>query len=92
MQMHADVSGKPLVKTEVGDAVVLGTCILAAVGSGQYANIQEAAANMVHETERIEPNPKTHEEYQFYLQKYMESYPAMQELTHEVVDHVAAGE
>ncbi len=92
MQMHADVSGKPLVRTEVGDAVVLGTCILAAVGSGQYANIQEAAANMVHETERIEPNPETHEEYQFYLQKYMESYPAMQDLTHQLVDHVAAGE
>lgn len=92
MQMHADVSGKPFIKTKVGDAVALGSCILAAVGGSQYGSIQEAVANMVHEDERIEPNPDTHEEYQFYLQKYMESYPAIQELTHQLVDHVARGQ
>ena len=34
IQMHADVPGVPIVLTEVGDAVVLGTCMVPAVGGG----------------------------------------------------------
>ena len=63
--------------------------MLAAVGSGQYQSIQDAARNMVRETARIEPRPEVHEEYQFYLEKYMETYPQMQELSHQMVDHLA---
>ena len=44
---------------------------------------------MVHETERIEPRADVHEEYQFYFNKYMETYPRMQGLSHELVDHLA---
>lgn len=90
MQMHADVTGLPVILTEVGDAVVLGSCILAAVGASQYQSIPDAVRNMVHEKERIEPNPETHEAYQFYLQQYMDAYPQMQDLIHKNVDHVAA--
>ena len=89
MQMHADVTGVPVTLTEVGDAVVLGSCMLAAVGAGLYADIQDAAANMVHEVDRIEPDANRHDEYQFYLDKYCASYPQLADLTHEVVDHEA---
>ena len=89
IQMHADVTGKPVILTEVGDAVALGSCILAAVGGSQYQSIQDAARNMVHDTERIEPRPDVHEEYQFYLDKYIETYPRLQDLSHEMVDHLA---
>ena len=89
MQMHSDVTGLPVTLTEVGDAVVLGSCMLAAVGSGQYQSIQDAARNMVRETVRIEPRKDVHEEYQFYLNKYMETYPQMQDLSHQMVDHLA---
>lgn len=89
MQMHADVSGVPVTLTEVGDAVVLGSCMLAAVGGGLYPSIQDAARNMVKETERIEPRSEVHEEYQFYLQQYMDQYPRVQDLSHKVVDHLA---
>ncbi|WP_026459908.1 FGGY-family carbohydrate kinase [Schaalia suimastitidis] len=89
MQMHADVTGVPVTLTEVGDAVVLGSCMLAAVGAGHYASIQEAAAHMVRETERIEPRADVHGEYQFYLEKYMETYPRVQDLSHDMVDHLA---
>ena len=40
MQMHADVTGVPITLTEVGDAVVLGSCMLAAVGSEFYSSIE----------------------------------------------------
>ena len=89
MQMHADVTGVPITLTEVGDAVVLGSCILAAVGSGQYQSIEDAARNMVHETERIEPRPDVYEAYQFYFEKYMETYPRLSDLSHDLVDHLA---
>lgn len=89
MQMHSDVTGVPIALTEVGDAVVLGTCMIAAVGAGLYKDLPEAGANMVHEIDLIEPDAGRHDEYQFYLDKYMRSFPLMQELIHEVVDHEA---
>ena len=77
MQMHCDVSGVPITFTEVGDAVVLGGAILAATGAGLFDSVPEAAAAMVHETDTIEPDPDTHEEYQFYVDAYAETYPAL---------------
>ncbi len=89
MQMHSDVTGVPISLTEVGDAVVLGSCMLAAVGAGFYSDIGDAAANMVHEIDRLEPDPQRHEEYQYYVDKYRDTYPQMQDMTHDLVDHEA---
>ena len=90
MQMHADVTGVPITLTEVGDAVVLGSCMMGAVGAGVYSDLQEAAENMVHSRETLEPRQDVHEAYQFYLGKYMELFPKVQDQIHEIVDHVAA--
>ncbi len=90
MQMHADVTGVPIALTEVGDAVVLGTCMLAAVGAGIYPDLSEARENMVHEIGLLEPDPQMHDEYQFYLDRYCEMYPRLQPEIHEIVDHEAS--
>lgn len=90
MQMHADVTGVPITLTEVGDAVTLGSCILAAAGAGLYGSVQEAADNMVHERERIEPNMEKNEEYKFFADQYCAQYPLVQEHVHTTVDYVAA--
>jgi ribulokinase len=90
MQMHADVSNLPISFTKVPDAPALGSAILGAVGAGVYPDIQEAASNMVHTTDTIEPDPDMHEEYKFYVDKYAETYPQMKELMHEVAHHVAS--
>ncbi|AXE37747.1 FGGY-family carbohydrate kinase [Acidipropionibacterium virtanenii] len=90
MQMHSDVTGVPIALTEVGDAVVLGTCMVAAVGAGLYTDLGEAAANMVHQIDILEPDADRHQEYGFYLDRYRRSFPLMQRLIHEVVDHEAA--
>jgi sugar (pentulose or hexulose) kinase len=89
MQLHADVCGLPISFTRVGDAPALGSAILAAVGAGVYPDIQEAARNMVDVERTIEPDRARHEEYRFYVDKYVETYPRMQELMHDVVRHVA---
>jgi sugar (pentulose or hexulose) kinase len=89
MQMHADVSGVPIALTEVGDAVVLGTCMLAAVGAGLYKDLPEAAASMVHEIDVLEPDPELHEEYAFYVDAYCDTYPKLRSMIHDMVDHEA---
>ncbi len=86
MQMHADVTGVPITLTEVGDAVALGSAMLAAVGAGIYSSIQEAAKNMVHEIDRIQPDQARHDEYKFYVDKYTEIYPALRGVIHELVE------
>jgi FGGY-family pentulose kinase len=89
MQIHADVANVPISFTRVGDAPALGSAILAAVGAGIYPDVREAARNMVHVERRIEPDPSRHEEYRFYVDKYVKTYPQMRELMHETVRHVA---
>lgn len=89
MQMHADVSGLPISFTRVQDAPALGSAILASVGAGVYPDIREAAKNMVHTERTIEPDEARHEEYRFYVEKYVQTYPKMKDLMHEMVRHVA---
>lgn len=90
MQMHADVSNVPISFTQVADAPALGSAILAAVGAEVYSDVHEAAKQMVHTKNTIEPDPDTHEKYQFYVDKYAETYPQMKELMHDVSHHVAS--
>jgi ribulose kinase len=90
MQLHADITGVPITITEVGDAVALGSSMLGAVGAGVYADVTEAAGKMVHTLDQLTPDQGKHDEYQYYFEKYTESYPAMRELIHDVVDHEAA--
>ncbi len=91
MQMHADVSNVPISLTRVGEGPVLGSAMLAAVGAGIHPDLQTAAEHMVHTERTVEPDPARHAEYEFYVDKYIETYPRMKDLMHETVRHVAAG-
>jgi FGGY-family pentulose kinase len=91
-QIHADVSNLPITFTRVSNATILGAAILAAVGAGIYPNIQEAACHMVHSSYRIEPDQQRHQEYQFYVEKYIATYSQMRDLMHDVAQHVAEHE
>ncbi len=91
MQMHADVSNVPIAFTKVSEGPVLGSAMLAAVGAGIYPDIQSAAEKMVHTADTIEPDSERHEEYRFYVERYLETYPQMKELMHKTERHVARG-
>jgi ribulose kinase len=84
MHMHADVSGVPITFTEVSDAATLGSAMLAATGAGIFGSLQEAADAMVHETATIEPDKARHDEYQFFVDAYADTYPRLRELVHAV--------
>lgn len=89
MQMHADVSNLPISFTKVSEGPVLGAAICAAVGAGWYPDITTAVESMVQTERTLEPDRERHEEYQFYLDRYMESYEQMKDVMHKTVRHVA---
>ena len=76
LQIHADVSGIPLTTTELPDASVLGSGILAAYGAGHYNSIAEACHAMVHRSSVIEPNEKNHAIYSELFAGYEKLYSA----------------
>jgi ribulose kinase len=89
MQMHADVSNLPISFARVKEGSVLGSAMLAAVGAGIYPDIPAASDNMVHTEKTIYPNHEVHEAYNFYVDRYIETYPRMRELMHEMTRHEA---
>ncbi len=91
MQIHADVSNVPITLTEAGDsAALLGSAICGAVAAGVYDSVESAVDAMVRTTDTIEPNPARHAEYQFFVDKYIGTYPQMKDLMHSVTRHVAS--
>jgi FGGY-family pentulose kinase len=88
MQMHADVTGLPITLTRVQEAASLGPAVLAAAGAGLFGSVAEAARCMVHETETLEPDAERHREYGFFLERYIDTYPRIRELVHDVARHV----
>jgi sugar (pentulose or hexulose) kinase len=91
MQMHADVSNVPISLTREGEGPALGSAMLAAIGAGIYPDLQTAAEKMVHTERTVEPDPARHAEYEFYVDKYIETYPRMKDLMHDTVRHLAGG-
>jgi FGGY-family pentulose kinase len=90
MQMHADVSNVPISFTKVSEGPVLGAAMQAAVGAGMYPDLPTAAKAMVHTERTIEPDRDRHEEYSFWVDRYVELYPSIKDVQHKVVRHVAA--
>jgi len=64
LQMHADVTGKPVVLCENADAPLLGCAILASVGAGIHHNVEDAVESMVRRLRRIEPRGDVAAEYE----------------------------
>ncbi len=87
MQMQSDVLGIPINLTEEPNAPLLGDAILAAFGAGVYSSIDEAAKRMVRIKKRIEPVRENTEEYRYFVDKYIETYPPLRELMHDMLIH-----
>ena len=52
-----------------------------------YPNFWEAADSMIRVDKEYIPNMEAHKEYQFYMERYMETWPQMKEIVHKTVDH-----
>lgn len=88
MQMHTDIIGVPMHTTvENQSAGCLGDAIIAGVGAGVFDSLEQAADEMVRIDKTYRPNMENHKEYQFYMERYMETWPQMREIVHKTVDH-----
>jgi xylulokinase len=75
LQIKADILGLPLERPRVAEAGVFGCAILAGLGSGVYASVDEPMAMI--EVERVfEPNPRNSARYAENFARYLEMYPA----------------
>ncbi|BDU38304.1 carbohydrate kinase [Vibrio nigripulchritudo] len=86
LQLHADVSNVEIHIPEFTEATVLGSAICAAKAAGFYDDLVSASDNMVTITKVIKPNPKSHQNYQFYFDLYERTYDAMMPLMHEMAE------
>ena len=50
--------------------------MLAAVGCGEYASVEEAAAKLVKVVDTVEPDPELTAKYEARYQQFKEIYPA----------------
>jgi ribulose kinase len=85
MQLHADITGVPIVIPEEQQAVSLGSAIAATVAAGMYPSLREAADAMVRIARRIEPDPAVTEVYRTYVDQYEGTYDALKDLSAELV-------
>jgi ribulose kinase len=87
-QIYADVTGLPIRKTTNPEATSLGAAILAAVASGKYATVTEAADSMVKFGEEVKPDMARHEEYKFFVDQYIKTYEALKDSIRETNEYI----
>lgn len=84
MQIYADVLGQPITITHVPEASLLGSAVLAAVGAGLYPTLADASRQMVEVVGEYQPDPERHQAYQFFVQKYQETYQQLRGVMHSI--------
>lgn len=72
-----------VLKTEEGPS--LGGAMLAAVACGSYANVEEAASQIVKVVDTVEPEPELVAKYEARYQQFKNIYPACKELFDKII-------
>lgn len=85
MQIHADVTGIPIVIPAEQQAVSLGSAIAGAVAAGMFSSLGEAAGAMVRFARTVQPNPTVTQAYRAYVDQYEATYQALKDLSAELV-------
>jgi len=87
LQMHADVTGLPVLVRENTDAPLLGCAILAMVGSGRHKTVVDAVRAMVRQSRSIQPNPIANEAYTIlYNRIYKNLSPSLRPIMHSIAE------
>ena len=86
MQIHADVSGKPIAIPEEQQAVTLGSAIAGAVAAGVHPSLTAAAAAMVRVASVVEPDSQAHRRYAGLVEHYTATYESLKEASRKRVE------
>lgn len=73
-QIQADIYNRPVRRLKEDEAGLLGAAILAAVGAGLFATIEEGVSQMVSTLESYEPDPGRRSAYSDLLTSYSDLY------------------
>lgn len=76
-QMFADILQMPIEITEASELGALGAAICAAVGSGQYQNVEDAVASMVKTTKVVTPDTSKKDIYDEKYARYLDAADAL---------------
>jgi len=77
VQIHADTANRPVKVTKIADAPVLGSAILAAVGAGEFPDIDAGIEAMVEIDHVVEPDPASASAYVDIQDRYTRLYGAL---------------
>ncbi len=85
-QIQADVFGTELVLVNVTEGAAYGAALLAGVGAGTYASVEEAVAATVHVTDRTLPTADHVKQYEKLYPIYRSLYSALKDTFHALAD------
>ena len=80
LQIKADILNRPISAMKNSEAGTQGAAMLAAVATGVYKNLEEAAKQFVKISRTYEPNLQMHEQYQIHFDRYRKIYDAVKEI------------
>lgn len=72
LQMKADVIGLPVERPAVTEAATLGAAMLAAVGVGDFASLEESSERLYRLERAFQPNCEAHASYQAPYNAYLD--------------------
>jgi sugar (pentulose or hexulose) kinase len=78
LQLKANVYQRPVEGIDVPDALTLGAAMLAGIGSGKYADADDAVAHAVPTVKAVEPDADDVPRYAEQYQRFLRLYPALQ--------------
>ncbi len=85
LQIKADVTGLPIEQPAVTEAATLGAAMLAAVGRGVFASLEESSAVLYHAQRTFEPDAARHAQYEPAYRAYREACARLY-IAHDVND------
>ena len=80
-QIVADVLGLPVRIPQVKESTALGAAMLAGIGAGVYANLDEVAERIVRIERTVEPNEAVRSVYDTSFEQWRAVYPRVLELS-----------
>lgn len=85
LQLHADITGRSFLLNENTDGPLLGCAILASVGAGIHASVDDAVEKMIRRERKIEPREDVRKIYdRLYNELYLKLRPGVKQVFHAI--------
>lgn len=86
IEILADVCNREIQLVGETESTAVGAAIWAGLGAKVYPNYRQAVQKMVRLSRIVRPDKKKADVYDFYYEKYLDTYRRLKDLMHEVVE------